>query len=133
MRKINTSKIIKILFFMYYYSVCIKIIIHSDYELEYAVISFMLMILPLVIYASLNLAINGKNFLSIISILIYIIIFCLILYGENKGLKNRKIYNQMSNEKNIIHITDEIGWYNKKTRKNNLVFYHIFLKIFYIF
>lgn len=109
MRKINTSKIIKILFFMYYYSVCIKIIIHSDYDLEYAVISFMLMILPLVIYASLNLAINGKNFLSIISILIYIIIFCLILYGENKGLKNRKIYNQMSNEKNIIHMTDEIG------------------------
>ena len=107
MRRISIGKIIKILFFLYYYSVCIKIIIHSGYELEYVVISFMLMILPLVIYISLNLAIKGKNFVSIISILIYLIIFCLILYGENKALKNIKIYNTIPNENNIIHTTNK--------------------------
>ncbi|MBO3446387.1 hypothetical protein [Clostridium sp. CCUG 7971] len=83
-------------FMIYYYCVCVKIIIHSEYNLEYVIISLLLMILPLVIYKSMKFALERKYYKSILIILIYASIFSFVLYFEIGFLKDKKIYNNIS-------------------------------------
>ncbi|MGX4599647.1 hypothetical protein JNUCC81_08320 [Faecalimicrobium sp. JNUCC 81] len=82
-----------------------KIIIYNDYNLEYFIISLLLMVFPWVIRVSMLFTLKRKYYKSILFILTYTIAFSCILYFKIDILENKKIYDGTSF--NIISIEEQ--------------------------